>query len=67
MYNDPPWVFTGRALYQLQLVKSEEVGVFCKLLGCLLMWSMCMPIRKCAFLQAKKRIPAELKLVEAFG
>jgi hypothetical protein len=25
MYTDPPWVFKGRALYQLQLVKSEEV------------------------------------------
>jgi len=25
MYSEPPWVFKGRALYQLQLVKSEEV------------------------------------------
>mmetsp|Transcript_4803 Transcript_4803/g.13119 ORF Transcript_4803/g.13119 Transcript_4803/m.13119 type:complete len:360 (-) Transcript_4803:55-1134(-) len=24
MYNDPPWIFTGRALYQLQLVKADE-------------------------------------------
>ncbi|GFH22807.1 uncharacterized protein HaLaN_20323, partial [Haematococcus lacustris] len=23
-YSDPPWTFKGRALYQLQLVKSEE-------------------------------------------
>ncbi|GLC38604.1 hypothetical protein PLESTM_000753000 [Pleodorina starrii] len=24
VYEDPPWVFKGKALYQLQLVKSEE-------------------------------------------
>ncbi|GAQ77960.1 hypothetical protein KFL_000060250 [Klebsormidium nitens] len=40
-YKDgPPWVFKGRALYQLQLVKASE---------------------------ARKFIPPELKIVEAFG
>lgn len=25
-YKEAPWIFKGRAIYQLQLVKSEEVG-----------------------------------------
>mmetsp|Transcript_2815 Transcript_2815/g.5848 ORF Transcript_2815/g.5848 Transcript_2815/m.5848 type:complete len:281 (-) Transcript_2815:281-1123(-) len=40
-YDDPPpWKFGGRALYQLQLVRSKE---------------------------ARKHVPSNLKLVEAFG
>lgn len=40
-YSDgPPWIFTGRALYQLHLVKAEV---------------------------ARRVIPAELKVVQAFG
>lgn len=39
-YGEPPWCFKGRALYQLQLMKSED---------------------------ARKYVPAHLKLVELFG
>ncbi|GBG69248.1 hypothetical protein CBR_g3946 [Chara braunii] len=39
-YKAPPWIFTGRAFYQMHLVKSDV---------------------------ARKYIPKELKLVEAFG
>ena len=38
--GDAPWRFSGRALYQLNLVKSSE---------------------------ARKHVPADLKLVELFG
>lgn len=40
MYGEAPWTFGGRAIYQLQLVPSEE---------------------------ARKHIPHQFKLVEAFG
>lgn len=40
MYDKAPWIFNGNAIYQLQLVKTEE---------------------------ARKHIPSQFKLVEAFG
>ncbi len=48
-YGKSPWVFKGRALYQLQLVKAEEVrvcgglGTACAL-GALSLTRSCIPL-----------------------